>query len=366
MKNIMLCCIGVFLTTNLLAQSTDPTSPTTYSVRTCPGSSVNWANTGNILSSNDQYATVADLGSIGNYSNYLVATGFNFSIPAGYFIKGVKVDMEQSDPNMRTSDYSVRMIRGGLIRNEEMATKTDFPSSDAYTTYGGESDLWNEFLTPADVNNSLFGVAISIQKSDDSGPNASRIDHIRVTVYYTLGVLPVNLVAFTGTRDHNTVGLNWKTTGETNMDHYNVERSADGMNFTSIGSVPSHSGNSNNEYVYTDDKPFQPVSYYRLKMTGIDGNAQYSKVISLQWNTEPSLSIFPNPLYGNEALHITNPGKETLTIWFYNTGGKKVASVTTSNDIIDTKGLKDQKGTLIYRVSNEANQTLGTGQILLK
>jgi hypothetical protein len=366
MKNLLLGCMGVFLTTSLFAQSTGPNSPTSFTVTTLSGSSGTWSNPGNIATSNNQYATVSDLGSGENYSDYLVATGFNFNIPASYFIKGVLVEVEESDPNVRTADYSVRLVRSGVIQDEERNLKADFPASDAYQSYGGSSDTWDQYLAAFDINNPSFGVAISVQKNDDADANDTRIDHILITVFYTPGTLPVHLTSFTGTKNNKTVDLNWNTSAETNMDHYDVERSSDGRNFSSIGTVASHTNSQANQYLFTDDKPLQHISYYRLKMLGVDGNFNYSKIVSLQWSTGNSISLFPNPLIKGEILHVSNPNHEALTIWFYNAGGKMVASVTTSTDIVNTQSLKEQKGMYVYRVSNTANQTLESGQIVLK
>jgi hypothetical protein len=365
MKNLMLCCIGVFLATCLPAQSTDPTSATNFTNVTIPGSSGSWMNTSNAGSSNDVYTTFGELGSAGGYSDYLVATGFGFSIPAGYFIKGISVDAEMSDPNLRTSDYSVRILRNGAVRNEEKAVKVDFTAGDIYYNYGGSSDLWGESWTPADINNSGFGVAISVQKNDNTGLTAGRVDHIVITVYYTLGILPVDLISFNASKKNNSVVLNWNTANETKMTGYDVQRSSDGMNFTSIGTVAAKADISN-QYSFTDENIQQGISYYRLRMNDIDGHFNYSKIVSLRFSTGASLELYPNPLNTGDQLHLVNPNKEKLTVWFYDISGKMVTSITTSSDIVTTEKLKGQKGTFVYRISDAANLTLESGRIVLR
>ena len=56
----------------------------------------------------------------------------------------------------------------------------------AYVSYGRISDLWGLSLTPADINASTFGVAISAQNIDAKSQNLAYINHIRMTVYFGL------------------------------------------------------------------------------------------------------------------------------------------------------------------------------------
>lgn len=110
--------------------------------------------------------------------------------------------------------------------------------------------------------------------------------------------LPVELLSFTGKRMSDANLLNWITASETNNEHFEVERSADGESFISLGSI-SGAGNSNSlkEYSFTDDQPLT-VAYYRLKQVDFDGGISYSQMIAigLEANSEVSnISIYPNP-----------------------------------------------------------------------
>jgi Tol biopolymer transport system component len=119
-------------------------------------------------------------------------------------------------------------------------------------------------------------------------------------------------------------------------------------------------------YYYTDKTPFSGLAYYRIRMNGAGGYTKYSKVISLQFSTGKNMTLYPNPLVGGEKLHISNPNKEQLTIWFYDLSGKMVANVSTNTDRIDAESLKGQKGTLVYRVVDSNWKVLELGQIVVK
>jgi hypothetical protein len=90
--------------------------------------------------------------------------------------------------------------------------------------------------------------------------------------------------------------LSWRTATEINASHYLIERSADGINFLSIGSVKA-TGNSVAEtaYQFVDASPLAAFNYYRLKMVDEDGKSSYSAVIKLYSNSSTKVITSPNP-----------------------------------------------------------------------
>jgi len=119
-------------------------------------------------------------------------------------------------------DYAVKIVKSdGSIGSEDKASVSAWPSSDAYSSYGGVADLWSEEWTAEDINNANFGVVISAystygtmhylkatnfgfsipngatingilvgiekQSHDANGAKYPYVDHIRITVYYTEG-----------------------------------------------------------------------------------------------------------------------------------------------------------------------------------
>jgi len=57
-------------------------------------------------------------------SNYLVASGFNFSVPSGAAIKASEVDIEKSDGDISYSadirDNSVKILKAGSVSAPNM------------------------------------------------------------------------------------------------------------------------------------------------------------------------------------------------------------------------------------------------------
>ncbi len=148
-------------------------------------------------------------------------------------------------------------------------------------------------------------------------------------VCVTSSSLPIELLSFTATVKDPHVQLNWTTATETNNDYFNVERSVNGANFTTIGEIDG-AGNSTQSLNYStiDDQPFYGVSYYRLKQTDDDGRISYSNIIAAEFNNMNSfaLNIYPNPFSDETSFYTTESLKDARLI-VYNSYGQVVKQV---------------------------------------
>lgn len=158
--------------------SEGPLSPGTVVNDAVSGTSL-WVTPGNAAISDNLYATTAPGGLP---SQYLKATGFNFSIPPVAEITGIEAVIERRSLGGTVFDAAVRIVKGGVVGSTDRAAGGFWPMADATTTYGDDSDLWGETWTPADINAAGFGVAVSATDTFDT----AGVDHITLTVYYTL------------------------------------------------------------------------------------------------------------------------------------------------------------------------------------
>lgn len=113
--------------------------------------------------------------------------------------------------------------------------------------------------------------------------------------------LPVTLVYFRLRKTENgRVVAEWATSAESDFDYFEVERSADGQAFISIGKVPGAGYNTQNVrlYSFTDDYPLTGTQYYRLKAVDLNGTFEYFQVLSVTVDVPRQLSIYPNPSTG--------------------------------------------------------------------
>lgn len=114
-------------------------------------------------------------------------------------------------------------------------------------------------------------------------------------------VLPIELLQFNA-RENETEGVevNWVTGTEVNNNYFTVDKSTDGINFSSLGKVTSvHNSEAPTAYTFTDTEPnAQSTVYYRLSQTDMNGDVNKFNIISLSLSHNYSISIYPNPSNG--------------------------------------------------------------------
>jgi hypothetical protein len=366
MKAKLLLCLCAFICMKLTAQVAGPQNPTSFSNGLIPGPSQSWIDVNNAGMDDESFASFGNLdGTAGTHTDYLVVKDFGFTIPAGTIINGIKVEVKCSDANSRTSDYSVKIVKIGSIAGADQATGTPYPAVDGYMTYGGPTDLWGETWDYKFIDDNQFGVAIAAQRNtSDDVITAGRVNNIRITVYYTFITLPVTLTSFTAHMQNKTVQLNWKTTSEDNINNYNVERSADGRNFTTITSIQALNAPVAN-YNYIDNNPLAAVSYYRLNIHGMAGYQKYSQIVSVKYNQGNVAWLYPNIWQKGEDLNITNNNNEKLTVYFFSVSGQVLSTVTTDTKLVPAETLSKRSGMIYYKIMDDKKNVLGNGHLLI-
>ena len=113
---------------------------------------------------------------------------------------------------------SVKLVVGGSITGSNKSTGATLPGSDTYVSFGGSTDKWGLTPTASQINASNFGVVVGITVGGDTSyyikatnfgftvsdtidgilvevecksslvgeAYQSDVDHIRITVYYTV------------------------------------------------------------------------------------------------------------------------------------------------------------------------------------
>ncbi len=147
-------------------------------------------------------------------------------------------------------------------------------------------------------------------------------------------VLPVELLSFSGKTEKGVNNLKWATATESNNNGFDVERSADGKAFTSIGFVKGiGTSEKQQNYQMTDAKPISGINYYRLKQIDNDGKFTYSNTITLamEKGTEETLRIYPNPTH--KEITVSYPLSTKATISLFSAAGQLMKQMTTESNL---------------------------------
>lgn len=167
-----------------------------------------------------------------------------------------------------------------------------------------------------------------VADNGNGGPNGLT-DLYKLQGSYT--GLPISLINFDAVVKNSTVQLSWSTANESNSDHFDIERSIDGINFSGIGKTAA-AGNSTStkEYNYNDDQAYNAgVSqlYYRLQLVDNDGRKAQSKVVTvILTSSQAAFNIFPNPVH--DILTIKYSSSEKTIVSIFDINGKQVYNVS--------------------------------------
>jgi hypothetical protein len=192
-------------------------------------------------------------------------------------------------------------------------TRTNTTSVLSLTT-----EAWT-FTAPASGTLQLKITNISTYAGPDNSSYGMIIGYIGFNV-----PTPVTLVDFNALKNGSEVAINWQTATEINNDYFIVEKSKNGIDFTTVGIIDG-SGNSQStlNYQTTDHSPYYGISYYRLKQVDYDGTVSYSKIEAVNFNGNKNLTVSPNPgtgifniqgLNGESEISVQNPLGQVVLI----------------------------------------------------
>lgn len=148
-------------------------------------------------------------------------------------------------------------------------------------------------------------------------------------------LLPVQWLHFTGETDTKVNYLNWATESEQNSSVFNIQRSVDGINFETIGSVTAQGNSSTtHHYSFDDEHPFKGINYYRLALVDLDGKVTYSKTIQLVIPDDNlGYSFYPNPTYDVVNYQYEATEKEPLEIEVIDVYGRTLSKTTVTTEV---------------------------------
>jgi hypothetical protein len=206
-----------------------------------------------------------------------------------------------SESNLRISTTLNQPIGGVFFKFSDFGVANNTPIY-------GYSIFAEDFTgTPAealDYTNPTFFPITTDGTTGDGG-----IDLVAYTgVAQELASLPVTLVSFTAQKVNDNAILQWTTASEQNSHFFEIQRSADGVNYIRISEMAA-AGNSVTEqhYQYADNiKPLTAkLIYYRIKMANIDNSFTYSgSALIKNNNNKTQLKIYPQPLAAQTYIDV--------------------------------------------------------------
>lgn len=153
------------------------------------------------------------------------------------------------------------------------------------------------------------------------------------------------------------VELRWTTDSENNLDYFELERSLDGKEWQSSGTIKAVGlPDKGHEYSYVDRVSRNTANkkdlYYRLKQIGVDGKIAFSRLLVARvYNTKTltMISVTPNPVQNDISVNVQLQEPSFITMRVIDSAGALTIKQT----------LKADRGTNSYIIAGSNGMSPG-------
>ena len=159
-----------------------------------------------------------------------------------------------------------------------------------------------------------------------------KVDDLTINAPYTYAggcsftniPLPIKLLNFQAGLSKDQAQLNWVVADNQTGDYFEVERSADGKNFSTVAIVSTTQTQGNEAYQYKETA--QATAYYRLRVVNKDKSTSYSKILLIKSQAESAgtMSLLQNPVQETLTFSFTSTTNANNEVAVYNLVGAKV------------------------------------------
>jgi hypothetical protein len=171
-------------------------------------------------------------------------------------------------------------------------------------------------------------------------------------------VLPITLANFSGIERNGSNLLQWSTKSEQNSAYFDIQRSENGSDFTTIAKVNA-AGNSSvvKNYQFTDNElSTSSVFYYRLKMVDIDGTSKFSPIIFIRNSNSALTTVYPNPARNQITINISDKSLINTQALLSDLGGKVLQRISLNQ--VSTQVDISRYGSGIYLLKFKDGKTI--------
>ncbi len=127
-------------------------------------------------------------------------------------------------------------------------------------------------------------------------------------------VLSTELISFIAKANGSVNTLAWATASEKNNKEFQIERSTNGSNFTSIGTVKGSGTTSSATNYNFNDEGSLSISYYRVRSVDFDGKTEVSNIVSVVRSATGKLQVYPSVATDKIIVNTDNTNLEVYTI----------------------------------------------------
>lgn len=193
--------------------------------------------------------------------------------------------------NYRYHQWQTSMDNGATWTNVSAVIDSTPRYNAALNMYEYWSSYINPVITMAD-NGRRYRLVLATSVGNLTNNTCRTTDEmngITLTVNNCGGTLATKFLNFNGAV-HNSKGiLRWTVTGEERGSVYSIQRSADGVNFTTIATVAGNANSTSDQqsYSYTDPADITRKMHYRILVQSADNRGTLSRTLQLEAKPAP-------------------------------------------------------------------------------
>lgn len=179
---------------------------------------------------------------------------------------------------------------------------------------GNNLYLWDRYLQTETAIGSADTSRITVVINTSIAASKA-IDRF-VIINKNIAPIRAQFTNITATAKQQTAEIQWSVTNTSGILYFDVERSANGSNFSPVGSVKI---NDSKSYSFTDNLPLQGINYYRVKSVKSNAAVSYTSSVNVVFGSsnESHIAVYPNPLTTNHCvinMHNKPEGKYELKL----------------------------------------------------
>jgi hypothetical protein len=186
--------------------------------------------------------------------------------------------------------------------------------------------------------------------------------------YYSFPV-PLKLLSFTASRRAGISYLRWITDNEQQVDHFDVQRSYDGIHYSSIGNKPARNSGFREQYDFEDYSSLKGFAWYRIRSIDIDGKSSFSRIAVVSETDINSASfLVMNPVHTSITIVNKTGYDGKFDYRLFNTSGQLIlqgnTAMANSSGTVLPVPFYLASGIYVLELSNE--KTIFRQQLLLE
>jgi photosystem II stability/assembly factor-like uncharacterized protein len=176
--------------------------------------------------------------------------------------------------------------------------------------------------------------------------------------------LPVTYRSFDAQETpHQQVKITWQTESEQDLDHFEVEKSTDGIQFSTLTQVKARNKGSN--YAAWDNPLLEGINYYRIKSVDKSGKTEQTSIKSVAMAHKSKLVVvFPTTILRGGLLNV-NTDVEKAQFYLIDNQGKVLMTQTMTHPTNQLAMPTVPSGLYHYVIRTNNNQIIKNGKLLL-